>query len=492
MRAGERFALAAATCGALAAWGCARNSAGATAGAPPGAPSAPASRSALADRYRGDADRLIDAALADSAAYARLGRLADGFGSRFSGSPSLERAIDWVLDEMRRDGLENVRGVPVSVPHWVRGAASLERLSRRAQTLHLLKLGGSVGTPREGITAEVLVVGSFDELVSRAGEARGKIVLFDVPFAGDRAPFQAYRDVVRYRAGGAVAAARVGAVASLVRSVTPHSLSTPHTGGMRYDSTVARIPSAAVSVEDAALLHRLRDRGERVVATLRMEAQTLPDAPSRNVVAEIVGRERPQEEVVLGGHIDSWDVGQGATDDGGGSVAAWEAVRLMKRLGMRPRRTVRVVLWTNEENGLRGGLAYRAAHAAEVANHVLAIESDAGTFSPTGFGVGGTDSTLAVARAIAPLLARVGAGTMARGEDEADISPLVAAGAPGMGLQVDPSRYFWYHHADADTMDKLDPRELARCVATLAVMAYVVAEMPERLPRGAPTAAAAR
>jgi carboxypeptidase Q len=236
----------------------------------------------------------------------------------------------------------------------------------------------------------------------------------------------------------------------------------------------------------------MRERGERVVVTLKMGAQTLPDAPSRNVVAEIVGRERPDEVVVLGGHIDSWDVGQGAMDDGGGSVAAWEAVRLMKRLGLRPRRTVRVVLWTNEENGLRGGIGYRAAHAADLDRHVLAMESDAGTFSPTGFGVGGTDSTLAVARRIAPLLARIGASTMTAGEDEADISPLVAAGVPGMGLQVDPSRYFWYHHTDADTMDKLDPRELARCVATMAVMAYVVADMPERLPRGAATATSSR
>ena len=447
---------------------------------------------ALATAYRADADRLIDAALADSAAYRRLAQLTDRFGSRFSGTPALDSAIDWILAEMKRDGLDDVRGEPVMVPHWVRGAESLELVAPRAQSLHVIGLGGSVGTPSDGITAEVLVVRSFDELTARASEARGRIVLFDAPFPTDRAPFLGYRDVVRYRTAGAVAAARVGAVASLVRSVTPHSLSTPHTGGMRYDSTVARIPSAAVTVEDAELLRRMRERGERVVVTLKMGARTLPDAPSRNVVAEIVGRERPDEVVVLGGHIDSWDVGQGAMDDGGGSVAAWEAVRLMKRLGLRPRRTVRVVLWTNEENGLRGGIGYRAAHAAELEKHVLAMESDAGTFSPTGFGVGGTDSTLAVARRIAPLLARIGASTMTPGEDEADISPLVAAGVPGMGLQVDPSRYFWYHHTDADTMDKLDPRELARCVATMAVMAYVVADMPERLPRGAATATSAR
>jgi len=436
-------------------------------------------------RYRDDADRIINAALADSAPFRRLTELTDRFGSRFSGSASLEAAIDWVLAEMRRDGLANVRGEPVMVPHWVRGAESAELVSPRRQRLHMLGLGGSVATPPQGITAPVLVVGSFDELTSRAAEARGKIVLFDVPFT-------TYRETQRYRTGGAVAAARVGAVASLIRSVTPHSLSTPHTGGMRYDSTVARIPHAALTLEGAELLHRMQDRGERPVVTLTMGAQTLPDAPSRNVVAELVGRERPNEVVVIGGHIDSWDVGQGAMDDGGGSVAAWEAVRLLQRLGLRPRRTIRVVLWTNEENGLRGGLGYRAAHERELADHVLAIESDGGVFSPTGFGVVGSDSAIAMAAQIGALLDRIGAGRVEKGGGEADISPLVAAGVPGMGLEVDGTRYFWYHHTDADTMDKLDPAELARCVATMAVMAYVAADMPDRLPRQAPTPAATR
>jgi carboxypeptidase Q len=200
--------------------------------------------------------------------------------------------------------------------------------------------------------------------------------------------------------------------------------------------------------------------------------------------------------VVLGGHIDSWDVGQGAMDDAGGSVAAWEAVRLIKELGLRPRRTVRVVLWTNEENGLRGGRGYRDAHAADaagVAKHVLAIESDAGVFRPTGFGFVGSDSGLAVARQVGALLQRIGADSVARGEGGADISPLTELGVPGMGLQVDRTRYFWYHHTEADMLDKLDPAEVARCVATMAVMAYVVADLPDRLPRGAsPSAVPAR
>ncbi|HJU65564.1 MAG TPA: M28 family metallopeptidase [Gemmatimonadaceae bacterium] len=431
--------------------------------------------------YRAAADSLIRAALADSFAYRRLAELTDRFGARFSGTPSLESAIDWVLAQMRSDGLENVRGEPVMVPRWVRGEESLELVQPRRKRMPLLGLGGSVATPRGGITGEVMVVESFEELTARGAEARGKIVLYDVPFT-------TYGATVRYRANGAIEAARVGAIAMLLRSVTPYSMQTPHTGSLRYDSTVTRIPAAAITVEDAQLIHRLRDRGERVVVTLRMSARQLPDVQSRNVVAEIRGRERPGEVVVIGGHIDSWDVGQGAMDDGGGSVVAWEAVRLMHRLGLRPRRTVRVVLWTNEENGLRGANSYRDAHASELDNHVLAIESDAGVFKPRGFGFTGSDSAYAIVREVGALLAGIEADTVARGGGGADIGPIMQRGVPGMGLQVDGTRYFWYHHTDADTMDKLDPREVALCVATMAVMAYVVADLPERLPR-APVAA---
>lgn len=433
----------------------------------------------IAPAYREAADRIIDTALADSSAYERLTYLVDTFGHRFSGSASLERAIDWILREMERDGLQNVRGEPVMVPRWVRGAESVEMLRPRRRSLPMLGLGGSVGTPPEGIRAPVLVVESFDELRDRADEARGKIVLFDVPFT-------TYGRTVRYRVAGASAAARVGAVASLIRSVAPYSLQTPHTGMMRYEADAPQIPHAAITVEDAELIHRLQDRGERVELSLRMEARTLPDAESRNVVAELVGRERPEEVVVVGGHIDSWDVGQGAMDDAGGSVAAWEAVRLIHRLGLRPRRTIRVVLWTNEENGLRGAQAYRDQHRDEVENHVLAIESDAGVFNPTGFGFGGPDEAYPIVREIGTLLARIGSGEVSAGGGGADIGPLMELGVPGMGLQVDGSRYFWYHHTDADTIDKLDPREVAECVATIAVMAYVVADLPDRLPWATP------
>ena len=430
----------------------------------------------ITERYRAAADRIIEAALADSTAYHRLAELTDRFGPRFSGTENLERALDWILAEMRNDGLANVRAEPVMVPHWVRGEESAELLEPRSRQLPMLGLGGSIATPPEGITAEVLVVSSFEDLARRAADAQGKIVLFNAPFTN-------YGQTVQYRGRGADAASRAGAVASLIRSVTPYSQQTPHTGGMSYNDSVPRIPHAAITPEDAAMLQRMVDRGQRVVVRLKMSARMLPDVQSRNVMAEWRGSERPDEVVVLGGHIDSWDVGQGAMDDGGGSVVSWEAVRLLQRLNLRPRRTVRVVLWTNEENGLRGGNAYRDAHLSEVPKHVLAIESDGGVFKPQGFGFSGSDAAFATVQEIGHLLDRIEAGTLTRGGGGADIGPLAREGVPVMGLNVDGTRYFWYHHTDSDTMDKLNPREMALCVATMAVMAYVVADLPEALPR---------
>ncbi|NUQ12386.1 MAG: M20/M25/M40 family metallo-hydrolase [Gemmatimonadaceae bacterium] len=430
----------------------------------------------IADRYRDAASRIIARATADSAAWNRIATLTETFGARFSGTAALEQAIDWSLAEMRKDGLDNVRGEPVMVPRWVRGAESVELLSPRRQTLPMLGLGGSIATPPGGVTADVMVVTSYDDLRARAAEARGRIVLYNVPFT-------VYGQTVAYRSGGAVAAARAGAVASLIRSVTPYSMRTPHTGGMAYNDSVPRIPHAAITPEDADMIARMIARGERVTVRLTMSAQMLPDAPSRNLIGELRGTTDPDEIVVMGGHIDSWDVGRGAMDDAGGVVVAWEAIRLLKALGLRPRRTIRVVGWTNEENGLRGGNAYRDTHRASLDRHVAAIESDAGVFKPSGFGFTGSDSAYAIVRQIGTLLEGIGAGQIVRGGGGADIGPIMALGVPGMGLNVDGTRYFWYHHTEADTVDKLDPRDVALCVATMAVMAYVLADLPERLPR---------
>lgn len=438
---------------------------------------APSRPNPIQREYQAAADRIIAAATADSSAWNKLAELTDGFGHRLSGSEALEQAIDWMLARMKAEGLENVRGEPVMVPRWVRGHEQAELLEPRYVKLPMLGLGQSVGTRRGGIQAEVLVVSSFDELKARAAEARGKIVLFDVPFTG-------YGQTVRYRGIGAVEAAKVGAVAMLLRSVGPFGMRTPHTGSMQaYDSTVARIPGAAITMEDAAMLHRMQQRGQKIVVRLEMEAHMLPDVPSRNVVAELAGREKPAEVVVFGGHIDSWDVGTGAMDDAGGGVIAWEAVRLLKKLGLRPRRTIRVVGWTNEENGGRGGQAYRDAHRNELAGHVAAIESDGGTFKFRGFGFTGSDSAYTVVRQIAKLLGPLGGDSAFVGGGGADIGPIMALGVPGLSHNVDGSRYFWFHHTEADNVDKIDPRELAENVAAMAIMAYVLADLPAPLPR---------
>ena len=428
------------------------------------------------DDYRAPAGRIIGAALTSNKAYERLSYLTDRIGHRLSGSAGLERAIAWALEEMKRDGLDNVRAEKVMVPHWVRGEESLEMTSPVPQKLAMLGLGNSVGTPADGVTAEAVVVRSFDELDALGEKVRGKIVVYNVPFTN-------YGATVRYRGAGASRAARWGAVAALVRSVTPVSLQTPHTGAMNYDEKQPKIPTAAITIEAAETLQRLHDARERPTLRLKMEAKFLPDAESANVVAEIKGSEKPDEVVLVSGHFDSWDVGQGAHDDAGGCIVAWEAVRLLKELGLRPRRTIRVVLYTNEENGLRGGNAYRDAHRAELGKHILAIESDSGIYRPEGFGLAATAPPQARANMleIAKLLAGIRADGIAANGGGADIGPIMGEGVIGASLDVDGKHYFDIHHTHADTLDKINPQDLALCVATMAVMAYTVADMPQPL-----------
>ncbi len=440
-------------------------------------PAASAPAFPLPARFGDAADRIVAAALPSDFAWQRLAELCDRFGPRFSGTTNLESALDWILDQMRTDGFENVHGEPVLVPHWIRGEESVEVTEPFVERLPMLGLGGSIGTPDQGLTAPVLVVTNFTELTQRAAEARGRIVVYDVPFTH-------YGDSVQYRWTGAVAAARVGAIAGLVRAIGDFGLRTPHTGAMKYEDDVPKIPFAALSSEDAQRLHRWQDRGKTPVVRLRMTARSAPDVLSRNIVAELRGRELPEEVVVIGGHVDSWDVGRGALDDGGGCLAAWEAVRLLKQLGLRPRRTLRVVLWTNEENGLRGAKGYRDAHRAELDRHVLAIESDNGAFPPEGFGFTGSERGLAVLRAIGTLTGtRLEAGKISLGGQDADVGPLLEEGVPVAALRVAGEKYFWFHHSDADTPDKVDPQALARCSAALAILAYTVADLDERLPR---------
>jgi carboxypeptidase Q len=427
------------------------------------------------DAYRDPAARLIGEAVSSTFAWDRLSVLTDTIGNRLSGTPALDRAIQWAAAEMKKDGLENVHTERVMVPTWVRGSESAEIVEPARHAMVMLGLGDSVGTPADGIQADVLVVHSFEELDARAPAARGRIVLFNVPFTS-------YGETVRFRAAGPSRAARHGAVAMLIRAVGPAGLRTPHTGALQYAGDAPKIPAAAISAEDADRLQRMADRGGAVVVRLKMEAHVDADAESANVVGEIRGRERPDEVVVVSGHLDSWDVGAGATDDGGGCVVTWEALRIMKKLNLRPRRTVRVVLWTNEENGGRGGLAYRDQHRAELGKHVMMLESDGGVFRPIGFGLTGNEAARATVTAIASLLTGIAADQVSLGGGGADIGPsMQEAHVPGMSLEVDGSKYFLIHHTPADTIDKIDPVEMAKCAAAVAVMAYVVADLPQRL-----------
>lgn len=427
------------------------------------------------DAYRATANRIIGEALGSHFAWNRLAELTDRFGPRLSGTPALEAAIRWAAAEMQRDGLENVRTESVMVPRWVRGQESLEVVGPVPRRLAMLGLGGSVGTGPDGLEADIVIVHSFDELEARQTEARGTIVVFNQPFV-------TYGETVAYRGTGASRAARHGAVAALVRSIGPDGLRTPHTGGMRYQDDVPMIPTAALAAEDADWLDRLVARDGRVRVRLHMEAETLPDTESANVVAEIRGRELPDEVVVVGGHIDSWDVGAGASDDGGGCIVTWEALRILQALELRPRRTLRLVLFTNEENGTRGGNAYRDRYRRDLANHVLMLESDSGLFDAKGFGFTGTPAARATVEQIASMLEGIGMNAVGPSGGGADIGPSVReANIASMSLEADDDQYVMIHHTPADTVDKIDPRDVARSAAAIGVMAYIVADMPTRL-----------
>jgi carboxypeptidase Q len=426
--------------------------------------------------YHEPASRLINEALSTHFAWERLAELGDTYGPRLSGSTNLEAAIRWAVDTMKRDGLEHVHTEPVMVPVWVRGNESLAITAPSEQPLVVLGLGMSVGTPPEGIEAETWVVRSFEELDAHPARAKGKVVVYNVPFVD-------YGQTVRYRLSGASRAARHGALAVLVRSVGLPGLRTPHTGALHYDDGAPQIPAAAIPIEDAERLQRMQDRGTRVVVRLKMEARFLPDVLSANVIGEVRGRELPDEVVVVGGHLDSWDVGTGSSDDAGGCIVTWEALRLMKKLGLRPRRTVRVVLFTNEENGGRGGLDYLERHRDQLANHVMMLESDGGVFRPTGFRFTGTDAARETVRQIATLLTDLDAHRIGPGGGGADINPSVEAGRiPALSPTVEGD-YFRIHHTPADTVEQIDPTDVARNVAAIAVMTYVIADMPERLAR---------
>jgi carboxypeptidase Q len=453
--------------------------------APP-SPSSPSQqgslRPPLSDETRAAVRELIEAARS-SRAIDTVRSLTDGVGPRLSGSSGDAAAVAWALAAMKAQGFTNVRAEPVTVPHWERGEESGALLGSQPQRLLLTALGGSVGTPAGGLEAEVVEVESLEAVDALGDRAKGKIVFFWKVM--ERRPDGAgYGKTVPIRISGASRAAKVGAGGVLIRSVGTSDARFPHTGQVRYDEAAPKIPAAALAIPDADLLHRRLAAGEAVRVRFTLGCRWLPDATSANVVGEIRGREKPDEIVLLGGHLDSWDLGAGAVDDGAGCGIVLEAARLIGALPNRPRRTIRVVLFADEENGIAGGKAYAKAHASELERHVAAIEADSGADQALGFSWNAGPDSEGLLREVATLLHGVGADAVTRrGDGGADIGSLKATGVPLFGLRNDVSRYFDIHHSADDTFDKIDPAKLNTGVAAVAALAYTLADERAPLPR---------
>ncbi len=438
-------------------------------------------------------DQIRDAAMADEWAWQRLSELTDHIGPRLSGSPQLTAAIAQVADAMRSLGA-SVTLQPAKVPHWVRGEEQGDiidypgRPAGTTQHLRLTALGGSSATPAKGLTARVIVVHDMAELKARAAEVRGNIVLFEAKFdqrlADNGESSEAYRQAGQYRFGGPAAASALGAGAALVRSVGGADFRLPHTGLTRFKEGEVPLPCAALAAEDADLITRLAQSGP-VILSLLLTPKTLPDADSDNVIADWPGRETPEEFVVVSGHLDSWDLATGATDDGVGVVAAAGVIETLKRLNLHARRTIRFIAWTNEENGTRGSQAYFASVKNALQGQIAAIESDAGAGRSLGVAATVNFASLETLRPVMRALGPIGAIALSRrdGEVGADIAPLQEAGVPGFAPLVDTRHYFDYHHTAADTLDKVDPQNLRSQIATMAVLAFYLAELPDPLPR---------
>ncbi|MDX6612295.1 MAG: hypothetical protein QOD75_1481 [Blastocatellia bacterium] len=437
--------------------------------------------------------RVQQAALESDYAYQQVAHLSNNIGPRLSGSPQGQHAVEYVAAEMKRLGLE-VQLEKVTVPHWVRGeeAGALVQFPGMApnttQKIVLTALGGSVATPTSGQTAEVLVVTSFDELQALGRKkVEGKFVLFNVIFdkqlAAQGFAGPAYGQAVAYRGGGPSAAARLGAIGALVRSVGGADYRLPHTGQTRYAADAPKIPAAAVAAEDAELIAHLAAQGT-VRMRLVLTPQTLPDETSYNVIADLKGSEHPEQVVIVSGHLDSWDLGTGAIDDGAGVAVAMQTAQLLKQLRLRPKRTIRVIAWASEENSLNGGRTYAANHKADMANQYSAIETDLGAGHPVGIYVQGKPELTSLLGPLSQILRTSGAGVLVSVDDTgADISFLGEAGVPTFAPIQDGRTYFNYHHTAADTLDKIVPRELQENCAVVATLAYTLADLPQALPR---------
>ncbi len=437
--------------------------------------------------------QLQQAAMSSDYAFRQVAHLTNNIGPRLTGSAQAQKAVEYVASELKAMGAE-VQLEKVMVPHWVRGeetAALVEwpgMAANTTQKIVLCALGGSVATPAEGMTAEVIVVHDFDELDSLGKEKiSGKIVVFSYPFdkamAAEGHAGDAYGDAVRYRSDAPVAAARLGAVACLIRSVGGADYRLPHTGSTRYLTDAPKIPAGAVTYEDADLIAALTAQGP-VKMKLTLTPQTLPDAESFNVIGDVKGSEHPEQVVIVSGHLDSWDLGTGAIDDGAGVAVSMQVAQLVRQLKLKPKRTIRIIAWMNEENGLRGGKGYAKDHESEMANQFAAIETDGGADHPLGMNIQGKAVIKDMLKPAAKFLEPIGAQLLAVVEHSgADIGPLAKLGVPCFAPIQDNRFYFNYHHTAADTLDKIKPKDLAETAALDVVIAYALANLEQPLPR---------
>jgi carboxypeptidase Q len=453
----------------------------------------------FSEQTMADLKRLRDAALASDYAYREVAHLANNIGPRLSGSAQAAKAVEYVAAELKAIGCE-VQLEKAMVPHWVRGeeTAALVQYAGQAentsQKIVVCALGTSIATSPEGLTAEVVVARNFAELKSfPRARVSGKIVLFTYPFdkqmAAEGRGGEAYSEAVAYRSDGPSAAARQGAAACLVCSVGGADYRIPHAGQTKYADDAPKIPAGAVTAEDAAMITDLARQGP-VKMKLILTPQTLPDAESYNVIGDVKGSEHPEQIVIVSGHLDSWDLGTGAIDDGAGVAVSMEVANLVQKLHLRPKRTIRVIAWMNEENGSAGSKAYAADHATEMANHFGVMETDSGAGHPVGLNFKGKSELKEMLAPVASVLQESGAGGLTRVDHcGADIEPMEKAGVPAFSPIQDSRFYFNYHHTAADTLDKIVPRELAENSAVVAVAAYALANCERPLPRESESAA---
>ncbi|HJX98127.1 MAG TPA: M20/M25/M40 family metallo-hydrolase [Chthoniobacterales bacterium] len=437
--------------------------------------------------------RIQQAALSSDYAYRQVAHLSNNIGPRLTGSAQAAKAVEYVAGELKAIGCE-VQLEKVMVPHWVRGEETAALVSwpgmaeGTAQKILLCALGESVATPKDGITADVVTVKNFEELKAMPRDkVAGKIVLFNYPFdkqmaaQGHAGP--AYGEAVEYRSDGPSAAARQGAVACLIRSVGGADYRLPHTGQTKYADDAPKIPAGAVTAEDAQLIVDLAKQGP-VKMKLLLTPQTLPNVESANVIGDFKGSQHPEQVVIVSGHLDSWDLGTGAIDDGAGVAVSMEVANLLHKLNLKPKRTIRVIAWMNEENGLAGAKQYAKDHAKDWANHFASIETDGGADHPVGLHIKAKPEVKAMLKAVAAILQESGAGALELSESAgADIGPIEKAGVPGFAPIQDGRFYFNYHHTAADTLDKINPKFLAENSAVVAVAAYALANSEQPLPR---------